>query len=161
MGVIVTIVRMAQNHKVSVAKYLESRWGSSSMLMHGKEVDLVEIEGFVAFNGEEIAGCITFEIIGFECEIWSLNSEYREQGHGRRLTNKVIDEARNRGCKIVRVFTSNDNVVALLFYQRCGFDMVAVHHNAMDKSRKINPLIPEIGFFQIPLKHEIEFEYKL
>ncbi|SHF53674.1 hypothetical protein SAMN02746089_02112 [Caldanaerobius fijiensis DSM 17918] len=39
--------------------------------------------------------------------------------------------------------------------------MVRIYHNALDISRKLKPSIPILGYFDIPLKHEIEFEFNL
>lgn len=39
--------------------------------------------------------------------------------------------------------------------------MVKLYHNALDISRKLKPSIPLLGDFDIPLKHEIEFEMDL
>ncbi|WP_346873864.1 hypothetical protein [Clostridium sp. UBA5988] len=39
--------------------------------------------------------------------------------------------------------------------------MAKLYHNALDISRKLKPTIPLIGDFDIPLKHEIEFEMDL
>jgi hypothetical protein len=39
--------------------------------------------------------------------------------------------------------------------------MVHLYHNALDTSRKLKPPIPLLGYFDMPLKHEIEFEMNL
>ncbi|MDO5573666.1 MAG: hypothetical protein Q4G60_06775 [bacterium] len=38
------------------------------------------------------------------------------------------------------------------------YDMVHLYHNALDVSRKLKPEIPLVGDYDIPLRHEIEFE---
>lgn len=50
---------------------------------------------------------------------------------------------------------------AIRFYQKRGFDMIKIHHNAVDVARKLKPSIPILGDFGIPIKHEIEFEMDL
>ena len=74
---------------------------------------------------------------------------------------KIIAAARQKHCKKVIVITTNDNINAIRFYQKRGFDMVKLYHNALDASRRLKPQIPLIGENGIPLRHEIEFEYKL
>ena len=59
------------------------------------------------------------------------------------------------------LITTNDNLSALQFYQKRGFDMSRLYHNAVDKSRKIKPQIPLTGANGIPIRHEIELEMKL
>ena len=61
-------------------------------------------------------------------------------------------------CKRIVLVTTNDNINAIRFYQKRGFDMVCLYHNAMDVSRKLKPEIPLIGENGIPLRHELEFE---
>ena len=55
----------------------------------------------------------------------------------------------------------NDNLPALRFYQKRGFEMVRLFNNAIDRSRKLKPEIPLFGIDGIPLKHEIELEMNL
>jgi len=50
---------------------------------------------------------------------------------------------------------------ALGFYQKRGFELVAVHRGAVNESRKIKPSIPLVGMNGIPLRDEIELEIKL
>ena len=57
--------------------------------------------------------------------------------------------------------TTNDNIRAIRFYQKRGFDMAAFRRNALDVSRKLKPEIPLVGDDGIPLRHEIEFELEL
>jgi len=47
---------------------------------------------------------------------------------------------------------------ALGFYQKRGFELVAVHRGAVNESRKIKPGISLIGANNIPLRDEIELE---
>ena len=54
--------------------------------------------------------------------------------------------------------TTNDNLKAMGFYQRRGFDMARLYRNAVDAARSIKPEIPTVGEDGIPLRHEIEFE---
>lgn len=83
------------------------------------------------------------------------------QGIATALVNKVIDAAANNKCAKIKLITTNDNINALRFYQKRGFDMVKLYHNALDTARKLKPSIPLLGEFDIPLKHEIEFEIRI
>lgn len=57
----------------------------------------------------------------------------------------------------IKVITTNDNINAIKFYQKRGFDMIKIYHNAIEESRKLKPTIPLIGNYGIPIIHEIEF----
>ncbi len=57
--------------------------------------------------------------------------------------------------------TTNDNTDALAFYQRRGWDLVAVHRRAVDDARSLKPGIPSLGKGRIPIRHELELELVL
>jgi hypothetical protein len=59
------------------------------------------------------------------------------------------------------LITTNDNTHALRFYQRRGWDLVAVHRGAVDDARSVKPEIPEKGNDDIAIKHELELELVL
>ena len=64
-------------------------------------------------------------------------------------------------CKNIVLITTNDNLNALKFYQKRGFDLSRLYLNAVDEARKIKPDIPLSGNDGIPLHHEIELEKRL
>ena len=94
-------------------------------------------------------------------EITSLDSLQENQGIGSELVETVIHEAKERNLQKIVLITTNDNINAIRFYQKRGFDMAHLFRNAMDISRKLKPEIPLIGDNSIPLRHEIEFELSI
>ena len=83
------------------------------------------------------------------------------RGLGTRLLDMAIEAAREKSCRRVVLITTNDNIRAIRFYQKRGFDMARLYRNALDVSRRLKPEIPLIGEDSIPLRHEIEFEMEL
>jgi hypothetical protein len=61
----------------------------------------------------------------------------------------------------VWLVTTNDNTAAIRFYQRRGWDLVALHRDALDRSRELKPAIPRTGDDGIALRHELELERRL
>ena len=59
------------------------------------------------------------------------------------------------------MITTNDNLNALRFYQKRGFELVAVHPHAVDEARRIKLEIPMLGEDEIPIRDEIELEMLL
>ena len=96
-----------------------------------------------------------------ECEIITLNSLVEKKGVGSMLIDAVRENALQRGCKRLWLITTNDNIPALVFYQKRGFHLVAVHRNALEISRQLKPEISMTGMFGIPLRDEIELEMQL
>lgn len=133
-------------------------WGGEEMITRGKVYRPEQLDGFVAEDGTEWVGLLTFVIEGNECEVTSLDSLREGQGIGSTLIDKAIEEARSRKCDRLFLITTNDNLNALGFYQKRGFEIVAIYRGAVNESRKRKPNIPLIGYNNIPLRDEIELE---
>ena len=104
----------------------------------------------------EINGIITYDLRDRESEINTLNNTKEGKGIGTTLVSEVERVARENGCKLLRVTTTNDNFLALRFYQKRGFVLHRLICGAVDKARKIKPEIPLIGNDGIPIRDEIE-----
>ena len=125
------------------------------MIVHNEIIKYDEVDGFVY---DDWTGVVTFIIKGEECEITSLDSLYEGKGIGTALINEVLQEAKEKKCRRVFLITTNDNLHALGFYQRRGFELVTIHRGTVTETRKIKPSIPLIGENNIPLRDEIELE---
>ena len=152
------IRRLTQEDLSRLRDFWTQQWGGDFMFVHNEIIRYDEVDGFVY---DDWAGVVTFIIKGQECEITSLNSLLEGKGIGIALIDEVLREAKEMKCRRVFLITSNDNLHALGFYQRRGFELVAVHRGAINESRKIKPTIPLIGENNIPLRDEIELEILL
>ncbi|SFL74381.1 Acetyltransferase (GNAT) family protein [Paenibacillus sp. 1_12] len=133
----------------------------SIIVSRGRVHHIERCAGFVAMADGDIRGVITYSFSQSECEIVSLDSKTKGQGIGSKLIELVIQKAEGQGSKRVWLITSNDNTRAIRFYQRRGFDLRAIHYDAITEARKLKPSIPLHGYDHIPVRHEIEFEYAL
>ena len=149
------IRRLTQSDLPRLRDFWTEQWGSDFMVAHNDIIRYDEVEGFIY---EDWAGVITFMIRGEECEITSLDSMSEGKGVGIALVGEVLQEAKEKKCRRVFLITTNDNLHALGFYQRRGFELAAIHRGALNESRKIKPSIPLIGVNNIPLRDEIELE---
>lgn len=145
-------------NRTEVNRFLQDNWYSTDIILRGRVVDMTLAEGIVVYESNIIIGLITYEISNGECEILSLDSKKENKGIGTELIHRVIEIAKSNNCNKVKLITTNDNINAIKFYQRRGFDMARIYHNALDISRQLKPSIPLKGEFDIPLMHEIEFE---
>lgn len=152
---------VAESSRPLVARLIAERWYSSVIVIRGKKYDMTAAEGFFAIRGDDILGLITYELRGDTCEVLSLDSFWKGHGIGTGLLRCIIDLARARGCKRIVLITTNDNIRAIRFYQRLGFDMTQLFHDALSVSRTLKPEIPLLGELGIPLRHEIEFTLPL
>ena len=139
-------------------EYWRKHWGDDFVVAHGVIYRPEALDGFLALEDDEWLGEITYSVSGDECEIVSLDSLREEHGIGTKLMDAAVDEARTRSCRRVFLITTNDNLHALGFYQRRGFELVRIHRHALDETRKLKPGIPLIGMNHIPLRDEIELE---
>ena len=144
-----------------IPAFITSRWGSERVIVHDTIYYPADLPGFVAREGDEIMGLVTFVIESAACEIVSLDSLLRGRGTGTALIDAVKDAAIRQNCDRLWLITTNDNLDALRFYQRRGFQISAVFPNALARSRAIKPTIPLIGEYGIPIRDEIELELSL
>jgi ribosomal protein S18 acetylase RimI-like enzyme len=156
-----TLRRLSPEDLPRLRQFWIDHWGGEEMITRGRVHRPEQLDGFIVAGGEEWLGLLTFVLEDSECEITSLDSLREGQGIGSKLIERAIEEARARGCKRLFLITTNDNLNALGFYQKRGFEIVAVYRGAVNRSRKIKPGIPLVGYNNIPLRDEIELEIPL
>ncbi len=145
-----------------VLDFLRREWGSPVQVYRGRLHHTDQHPGFVALQGEQRVGLLTYRIDGDECEISTLKSLVEGVGAGSALIEAVRELAAAAGCRRLWVITTNDNAHAVRFYQRRGFALAALHRNAVDEARKtLKPDIPLVGIDDILLRDEIELEMLL
>ncbi|MEX0876813.1 MAG: GNAT family N-acetyltransferase [Phycisphaerales bacterium] len=152
---------LTPDDKLWVQRVLVQYWGSTTQITRGKKYDADDLPGFVAVRDGSEVGLLTYNIADNDCEIITHNSMAGHGGIGSCLLDAVRAKARESGCDRLWLITTNDNTPALRFYQRREFDMVALYRDAVTHARTLKPEIPNVGFDGIPLRHEIEMEYKL
>ena len=155
------ITEIDPTNREAVNAFIRRQWFTTQMAVHGECFDLATADGWVAHENGEIVGLITYRISGDEMEILSLDSLLENRGVGTALLDMALSRAKRDGLTRVVLFTTNDNLHALRFYQKRGFDMVQIHRNAVEQARTLKPEIPLIGMDNIPLRHEIELEMLL
>ncbi len=149
-----------------VAHFLDKHWSSTKIVTRGKAYYAHLLPGFmIEMNDSPVdappTGLITYNLEGDSCEIMTINSLQTGVGVGTSLLEAVKHAAAENHCKRVWLITTNDNLEALRFFQKRGFELVAVHRNALVAARKMKPQIPLVGKHDIPLRDEIELEWKL
>ena len=148
---------IADTDRDALRAFISSFWRSERMVARGRLFFPAEQEGFVAEKDGQFIGLITFERSGDAVEITLLDSRERQQGNGSRLVELALEYAKNCQCSRVWLVTTNDNIRAIRFYQKRGFDLVALHRNALEAARLLKPEIPMTGQDGIPIRHELEF----
>ena len=152
------IVKINEDMREKVNNILINEWEATDIIIRGKVVDGIKLDGCVAVKNNEIIGLVTYMIENNECEICSLNSFIENKGIGTNLINKVKECAKQNNCQRLKLVTTNDNIRALEFYQRRGFVFANIYKNAIENSRKIKPQIPMFADNGLPIRDEIELE---
>ena len=153
--------RITEHDLPRLRQIWKKNWVDEFIVVRGVVYRPDNLEGFIAYNGPDCLGEITYVINDGDCEVITLDSDCEGQGLGTKLINAVVEEARKQGCRRVFLITTNDNLHALGFYQKRGFALVGINRGAVNESRKIKPGIPLVGMNNIPLRDEIELEIVL
>lgn len=144
-----------------VDRLLQKRWGSVMIVSKGKMVDAGLLPRVTARDSDgKLVGLATFQVNrkNDSCEVVTIDALVIGVGTGSKLLAEVEMEAKKAGCRKMWLITSNDNHEAVAFYIKRGYRLIAVHLNALNKSRELKPQIPLSGKHGIPLRDEWEFE---
>jgi GNAT superfamily N-acetyltransferase len=144
-----------------VVNLLKEWWAGPMIVTRGRVHHPDNYPGFIALKEGKPAGLVTYNVVGKECEIVTMNSLVEKIGIGSALIDAVKNAADSRGCRRLWLITTNDNTSALRFYQKRGFALAAVHRNAVAQSRRLKPEIPLTGHDGIQIRDEIELEMSL
>ncbi len=155
------IIREKENvDNAWIVELLRQNWGGDFIITRSIKYSPQDLRGFIAENKREVAGICLYNIKNDECEIVLLEAFSQYQGIGTGLLEKMRDKSREEKWQRIWLITTNDNIDALRFYQKRGFELVKIYRNEMAKSRIIKPTIPERGNYGIPIRDEIELELK-
>ncbi|KGR76270.1 GNAT family N-acetyltransferase [Ureibacillus sinduriensis] len=147
--------------KSKMIDFFKLHWGSPQMVISSGVYDCSELDGFAVLKGDEMIGLITYIVENGECEIISLDSVEEGKGIGTLLVEEVESMAMSQLLTRIRLVTTNDNLLALKFYQKRGYRLSRIINNAVDRARRIKPEIPLIGNEGIPIQDEIELVKQL
>ncbi len=145
------------NKQVLIDLYIDN-WGDDEMVVSSGTYQLSDLPGFVAYDEAEIIRVITYIIRNDQIEIISLDSFRENVGIGSQLLKKLEEISEEKDITNISVITTNDNLNALKFYQKRGYNIRKVIPNAVEKARKQKPSIPQFAENGIPIRDEIVLE---
>jgi N-acetylglutamate synthase-like GNAT family acetyltransferase len=145
-----------------IRKFTLNCWGAEFVVAHGLVYLPHQLPGFVAEDTDgTVLGFASYLLEPSNCELVTINAVQQGRGIGTALLSAIIAAATQAGCTRLWLITTNGNLDALAFYQKRGFQLVAIHRNALDRSRQLKPVIPLVSENGIPLRDEIELELLL
>jgi GNAT superfamily N-acetyltransferase len=144
-----------------VRSFIAERWGAGFVVAHGQVYYPHELPGAAVRESGSLVGLITWHLSRRACEIVTFDSLRPGTGLGTALIEAARSAALAAGCQRLWLITTNDNLTALRFYQKRGFQLAALHRGALAESRKLKPGIPLLGQHGIPLRDELALELSL
>jgi peroxiredoxin/ribosomal protein S18 acetylase RimI-like enzyme len=156
----VHIVRREARHDAFVRDELTRHWAGTQIWSRNVGYDADRLPALVAERDGVPIGLCTYEILpgGAQCEVVTLSTRDEGRGVGERLLDAAADIARAAGCWRIFLTTTNDNIRAIGFYQRCGWTLAAIHKGIVEDARRRGAPIPILGPSGLPVRDEIEFE---
>jgi DNA-3-methyladenine glycosylase I len=101
----------------AIVALLRNGWGGETIVVHDTVYRPADLPAFVAVDGPDLVGLITYEPGTESWHVLSLDSLVPRRGTGSALLNRVEDAARAAGCRRITLVTTNDTVEAIRFYQ--------------------------------------------
>jgi GNAT superfamily N-acetyltransferase len=144
-----------------VAECCRRAFGSPEVAAGGRLHRPAALPVLIAWEGECRMGALAYEVEAGGAQVVLLAAERPGRGAGTALLAALEVLGAARGWRRLWLLTTNDNAPALRFYQRRGWDLVALHRHAVARDRALKPEIPALGHGGIPIRHALELERRL
>jgi ribosomal protein S18 acetylase RimI-like enzyme len=143
-----------------VRQFLLDQCHSLRVVSRGRLHQADQLPGFIGLLEGTPVALLTYHLSDQQLEIVTLHAAVQGSGLGSTLLEAARVRARELKCRRLWLITTNDNAPAISFYRRRGMTLVQVHEGAVEASRRLKPEIPFTGLAGIPIRDEIEFEYR-
>jgi ribosomal protein S18 acetylase RimI-like enzyme len=143
----------------AITKLVKQFWGEEVQLTFGRFFRVADLPILVAKKGNDVLGFISTADADDSTIIVTLGilPQYQDSGVGTALMNTVELEAKRKKRKKILVSTSNDDLPALAFYQKRGFQIYEVKPNIIAKKHK--KILKGIG--GLPVRDELRLRKNL
>jgi N-acetylglutamate synthase-like GNAT family acetyltransferase len=155
------VTELSDDDRIWVKERTELLFGGDFVVSRNEVHDPHKLPGFIATVDRERVGLATYCIYGDQCELVTIDSLCQFMGVGTLLLETVIKAALEAGCRKIWTITTNDNLDAQRFFQRRGFLLTGVRIGGMTKIRLLKPNVPKVGYYDLPVRDEFEYELRL
>jgi len=152
---------LADDDRPWVAGVCRRHFGGETVVACGRVHHPARLPGLVAWEAGRRAGALSFREEPGGAEVVLVVGEPPGRGAGSALLDGLCALGAERGWARLRLLVTNDNTSALRFYQRRGWDLVALHRGAVEEDRRLKPEIPGPGADGIPIRHLLELQHVL
>jgi len=154
-----TIRPSSPDDKVAILESWSHFWNDNEMHCFGRNYQAADLPALLACDGDQVVGVLSYAI---EREWEAINMVvlhvlpgHQGQGGAAGLIAALEDEAGRLGIGRLIVATSNDNPLALYFYQRLGFQITSVQVNTIEPDPSGEPFV---GIGGLAVRDEIQLE---
>jgi ribosomal protein S18 acetylase RimI-like enzyme len=138
----------------TIEEMVQLFWGDPVQLMFERQYTVAQEPAIVAESDKNIIGFISYSDFNQNTVLivaLGILPGYQGCGIGQVLVKQIEEYARGQGKQQLLVVTSNDNLPALAFYQRLGFQLYDVATDVIAK--KLGGL--HLGIANIPIRDEL------
>jgi N-acetylglutamate synthase-like GNAT family acetyltransferase len=130
--------------------------GSEYQVHSQRQFVVTDVDVLIAERSAEPIGFLAWELRDDTCETLAIACTHRGEGAGTALMEALHRLAAERGCRRLKVVTTDVNVGARRFYERLGYDIAAIREGAVDECRlRYKPELPA------DMHNEIEYRRSL
>jgi ribosomal protein S18 acetylase RimI-like enzyme len=153
----VAIRELTPADEATLERLVDAELGGRDQARLGEVRDVLALPGFCAWLSHRILGVATYALDKDRAELAAIavSSDQRFVGIGSAIIEAVASTVTAQGGRELWLVTTNDNVDALLLYQRRGFHLARLHSRAIDRARELKPTIPPLGHYGIPMRDEL------
>jgi ribosomal protein S18 acetylase RimI-like enzyme len=136
-------------------------WGGDYVVSRGRIRHLDDVHAVIAWREGQRVGEATWAVSDDKAELVSISALQPGRGIGTALLAAVEVAVRAAGATRLWLITTNDNLNALRFYQRRGYNLRNLHTGSVEAARRVKGSIPLVGAHGIPIRDEIELDKAL
>jgi len=147
---------VSEEERNVIRKFVTRFWGEQEQLTFDRQFTVTELPAYVAKKSDKTIGFVSFAEVDDSIMIVALGVLPKHQcsGVGKRLLERVENEAVKMRKKRLLVSTSNDDLPALAFYQTIGFQIYEVKPNVI--AQKHGEIQRGIG--GLPIRDELRLQ---
>jgi ribosomal protein S18 acetylase RimI-like enzyme len=133
--------------------------GSEYQVHSQRQFVITDVDVLIAERSAEPIGFLAWELQDDTCETLAIACTRRGEGAGTALMAALHGLAARRGCKHAKVVTTDTNVGARRFYERLGYEVVAIRAGAVDECRRrYKPELPPDMHDEIEYRRSIAYD---
>ncbi|HUN12321.1 MAG TPA: GNAT family N-acetyltransferase [Rhabdaerophilum sp.] len=153
------LIFRAIEDKQILADFMIRHWGSPRMLVGMHTYDVTEIEGHGLYDAEgELLAFASWKLRERTIVLCALHALREGNGFATQMLNEIKKLARQTGARSIRSMVTNDNMPALVFYQKNGFRFATLYVGAVDAYRPAMPGMIRHGYLGLPIHDALELE---